>query len=87
MMVSLSMVKSKGLPVVLPSASTSQDEERGDDFSTITVDASNAIYLNRDPVDPQQLDLRLQALREARPDPKVFINGDENASLGTVIRC
>ena len=48
-MVSLSMVKSKGVPVQLPAAATGEQQNR-DEFTSITVTAENAIFFNKQPI-------------------------------------
>jgi len=83
-MVSLSMVKSKGLPVNLPAAASGEQENR-DDFTSITVTADNAILFNKQPVAVNALPELLAKLKAEQPDPKVFINGDENSRLGVTI--
>ena len=84
-MVSLSMVKSKGLPVNLPSASTGEKQNR-DEFTTITITVDNAILFNKQPVDTEALSVALKKLKEEQGDPKVFINGDEKSLLGSTIQ-
>jgi len=83
-MVSLSMVKSKGLPVNLPAAASGEQENR-DDFTSITVTADNAILFNKQPVAAGALPELLAKLKAENPDPKVFINGDEDSRLGVTI--
>jgi len=83
-MVSLSMVKSKGLPVNLPIAASGENQNR-DDFTSITVSADNSIYFNHQKVSSSELTTMIQGLKASNPDPKVFINGDENSLLGVTI--
>jgi biopolymer transport protein ExbD len=83
-MVSLSMVKSKGVPVNLPVAATGEQQNR-DEFTSITVSADNTIYLNREQISAEQLTERLKKIKAEVVDPKVFINGDEDSRLGTTI--
>ena len=83
-MVSLSMVKSKGLPVNLPVAATGEQQDR-DEFVSITVTADNAILFDRQPVAETELPRLLRQLKEAKVNPKVFINGDESSRLGVTI--
>lgn len=83
-MVSLSMVKSKGVPVNLPVAATGQQQNR-DDFTSITVAADNTIFYNRQPINATDLPMLLEKLKGGSADPKVFINGDEDSRLGVTI--
>ena len=84
-MVSLSMVKSKGVPVNLPAAASGEQQNR-DEFTSITVTAENAILFNREPIAATELPARLQQLKAESAEPKVFINGDEDSRLGVTIR-
>ena len=83
-MVSLSMVKSKGLPVNLPGAASGEAQNR-DEFTSITVTADNALLLNKEPVSAADLPAALQKLKAENAEPKVFINGDEDSRLGMTI--
>ena len=83
-MVSLSMVQSKGVPVNLPAATTGEEQNR-DEFTSITVAADNTIFFNKQPVQPSELAELLAKLKSANPDPKVFLNGDEDSRLGATI--
>ena len=83
-MVSLSMVKSHGVPVRLPSTATGQQIEHKD-FSTISVTASGQVYIDKEEVSLAQLALKLAALRADNEEFKIFINGDEDARLGLAI--
>src|SRR5687768_7227071 len=80
-MVSLSMVKHKGIPVTLPVATTGVPQDRKD-HTVITLDKDNKLFINKEPVAWNQLVLRLRRLKDENPDPKIFINGDETAHLG-----
>lgn len=83
-MVSLSMVKSKGVPVNLPAAASGAEQNR-DEFTSITVTAENAILFNKQPITAAELTGALQKLKAENADPKVFINGDEDSRLGVTI--
>ncbi len=84
MMVSLSMVKNVGIKVNLPAASTSTPQERND-RTTISVTKDGNLFFNSEPLSLEQLPDRLQQLKAAQPDPKVFINGDEKAFFGSAV--
>jgi biopolymer transport protein ExbD len=83
-MVSLSMVKSKGVPVNLPAASTGADQDR-DEFTSITVTAENALLWNRQAITAADLPAALRRLKSENPDPRIFLNGDENSRLALTI--
>lgn len=85
MMVSLSMIKNRGIPVHLPSAASSAKQERKT-IATITVTEKGEIYLDKEPVGLSALTSRLTAMKRGEPDLQVFINGDERAPLGSVTR-
>lgn len=84
MMVSLSMIQNRGIPVRLPEAPTSAAQERGV-AATITITARGELFFDKDPVDADGLDARLEALKAAGAEPKVFIAGDEDARFGRAI--
>ena len=83
-MVSLSMVKSHGVPVRLPSTATGQQIEHKD-FSTISVTASGQVYLDKEEVSLAELATKLEVLKANNEEFKIFINGDEDARLGLAI--
>ncbi len=83
-MVSLSMVKNKGIPVNLPVAASGAPQSR-EDFAAITITEHGDLFFNKKPVTPAQLDTALEQLLAAQPEPKVFINGDTKAEFGTAI--
>ena len=83
-MVSLSMVKNKGIPVNLPGASTSQPQDRREThFVTLTRDGM--ISLDRQHVDASTLEAVMRDLQAADPDPRLLISGDTDSSFGTAV--
>ena len=83
-MVSLSMVKNKGIPVNLPAASTSAPQDHTDD-TVITVTAAGTLFYNKEPMALDQLPGRLQTLKASNSDPRVYLNGDDKANFGAVV--
>ncbi|HVU37534.1 MAG TPA: biopolymer transporter ExbD [Opitutales bacterium] len=83
-MVSLSMVKNRGIPVNLPAAATSAPQPRDQD-TTITVKKDGEIFFNKEALRLDQLPARLRQLRAEQGDPKVFLNGDEQAYFGAAV--
>jgi biopolymer transport protein ExbD len=85
MMVSLSMIKDRGIPVNLPGASSAAPQESRD-APAIGITADGSIHFDRVPVDLEGLVARLQQLRASVAEPKVVLRGDEGARYGVVIR-
>ena len=83
-MVSLSMVKSRGIPVILPAASTSAEQERKDHV-TVSIADTGQLYLDKRELPQEQLIAELRKLHEENAELRVFIHGDENARLGLAI--
>ena len=83
-MVSLSMVKNKGIPVILPAASTSAAQEHKDHV-TVSIAETGQLYLDKRELTLEQLTAELRALHAANDELRVFIHGDENARLGLAI--
>jgi len=84
MMVSLSMIKNKGIPVHLPGASTGAAQDHSND-TVITVASNGTLYFNKETLKIEQLPDRLRQLKTTNPDPKVYINGDEKAFYGAAV--
>ena len=83
-MVSLSMVKNRGIPVILPAASTDAAQEHKDHVS-VSIAETGQLYLDRRELTLEQLAVELRALHEANAELRVFIRGDESARLGLAI--
>jgi biopolymer transport protein ExbD len=84
MMVSLSMIQNRGIPVQLPAAETGAPLDRSDS-ATITVAADGALFFDEERVDVEALGRRLDALKAGHPDPRVYLGGDARAELGAAI--
>ncbi|MEK7866512.1 MAG: biopolymer transporter ExbD [Planctomycetota bacterium] len=78
------MTLHRGLHVDLPQAATSQLEKT--DHLTITVTATDEVYLDKDLVSLDALGARLLQAAIADPSLEVRINGDEKASHGGVVK-
>ena len=83
-MVSLSMVKNKGIPVNLPVAASSAPQDRKAQ-AVITITRDGELYFNKEPLKMEQLAARLRQLQTEQADPKVFINGDDKAYFGQAV--
>ena len=82
-MVSLSMVKNRGMPVRLPAAASAGPQERKS-YAAITVTEAGKIYLDKEEVGLKGLPARLSKMKQGNPDLQVFIHGDERAPFGSV---
>ena len=83
-MMSLSMIRNRGIQVNLPLASSGTALER-DDRATITVTAAGGLYFNKDAMTLEGVIERLKAHKEAKGDPLVFIHGDAKAEFGMAV--
>ena len=83
-LVTLSLNRSNGLPVSLPKAETG--EVRAPTASvTITVTAEGTLAWDKDPVTLEEFIARLQRYHLTETNPKVLINGDENAYFSQAV--
>lgn len=83
-MVSLSMVKNRGITVVVPQAASGTPEDRKDHVS-ISLSETGQLYLDKQELSQEQLVGALRKLKEQNTELKVFINGDQNARLGLAL--
>jgi biopolymer transport protein ExbD len=84
MLVSLSMVNLKSVKVNLPTATTATLDTKSN-FASISVDKAGAIYLDKQPVGPNELAQRLNAWHHTNENVRVFISGDQDVRYGSVI--
>lgn len=84
-LVSLSMVKHKGISVVLPSAATGVQQEQKDHV-VISISEAGQLYLDKNELQPVELYKTMRSLQEKDSGLRVLINGDENARLGLAIQ-
>jgi len=84
-MVSMSMVQNQGIAVNLPASATSTAQDRKD-FTVISISKVGEIHFDKQKVNEAQLVSKLRALKKSNSDPKIFLNGDESASLGSTVR-
>ncbi|MEB3274261.1 MAG: ExbD/TolR family protein [Prochlorothrix sp.] len=80
----LFLTKSEGLPVSLPSASTSQRQESAP--ATVTIDAEAQIFLNREPIAIPNLTAAITDLKGEDPQLLVILNADESVNHGAVVK-
>ncbi len=84
MLVSLSMVNLKSVKVNLPTATRATIDTKND-FASISVDKDGALYLDKQPLGPNELVLRLNAWHRTNENLRVFISGDQDVRYGAVI--
>ena len=82
MVASLAMVTQNAIPVTLPKASSSQDENA--QTITITIRPDQSVYLNTTPITLDKLEAALEALKVG-PKNVITINADERVPHGMVI--
>ena len=83
-MVSLSMVQNRGIPVTLPAAATGAPQPREDSVSISITDAGE-VYFDRERVDDAQLAASLQRAFAENPAVRVFVSGDVEARFGRAV--
>jgi len=79
----LSLNKTGGLAVPLPSASTSEPRDPGTSV-TLTIRQDGTLGWDKEPITLDQFLIRLAAYKHTQDDPRVLINGDENAMFTQV---
>jgi len=80
----LSLNKSNGLPgVVVPLSETGIARETAGTH-TVSITAESTIAWDKDPVAADEFITRLRIFHQENPDGRILINGDENASFGSV---
>ena len=84
MLVSLSMIQMRGMKINMPTAATSTPEQKPD-FLSITVDVTGDVYFEKEKVDLDTLLTRLKTEFAKKPDAKIYIRGDKDATHGAVI--
>jgi biopolymer transport protein ExbD len=84
LMVSLRMITNLGVPVHLPSATTSTAQDTKD-YVMISITEQGDVFYNKEKIDAAKIRVYLEDLKKTVADPKVFINGDENVVFGKVV--
>jgi biopolymer transport protein ExbD len=84
MLVSLSMVNMKSVKVNLPTATTATAESKND-FVNLSVDKNGMIFLDKNPIGPNELAQTLRAGYKTNENFRVFISGDQDARHGDII--
>lgn len=76
----LSLNKTGGLAVKLPSSDTSIPRN-AEGTVTISITEQGTLAWDKEPVTLDQFIARLQAYKQVEPDPRILINGDEGAAF------
>ena len=84
-MVSLSMVKNRGVDVSLPSAATASRQVKDSDYTSITITKNGIIYFNKERIALADLPARLEQLKQTDKNPSIVLNADEKASYGHAV--
>jgi biopolymer transport protein ExbD len=80
----LSLNTPGGLRVSLPRSETGEPRDPSSSV-TITVTEEGTIAWDKDPVTLDEFLVRLQVYKASEPNPKVLINGDENAFFSQAV--
>ena len=83
MVASLAMTRQTGLPVNLPKASAASRDPVAK--ITVTVQRDGAVFVDKQPVAPVDLEAVLRAELRGNPKAVLVINADESVRHGTVI--
>ena len=83
-MSTLFLTRSEGLPVNLPQAASGQQQQESP--ATLTIDPQGQLFLNRKPINLEQLAEAIQAEKGEQANFLVIINADEAVAHGIVVR-
>ena len=83
MIATLAMTLQRGMPVNLPTASSTTEKVKEHVSLTLTEDGT--LYYNKEPIALHELQPRLSAILQTDPEPTVVINADKQISHGSVI--
>ncbi|ELR96759.1 biopolymer transporter ExbD [Gloeocapsa sp. PCC 73106] len=80
---SLYLIRSEGLPVNLPSATTTESVKK--EQINVTIESDGDIFLNREPIQVEALPSALRALVQKGDEALVVINADTEIEHGRVV--
>lgn len=83
MVSTLSMTINRGLPVDLPTAASAPSQVK--DNVTLTLTQDGGLFLDKEPVAPQDIEQRVKAALAASPQLTVLINADGQVQHRTVV--
>jgi biopolymer transport protein ExbD len=81
---SLSLIRSEGLSVNLPSAETAEVKQT--EQINITIKSDGDVFLNKKPLTVEKLKGELQKLIPDNQESLVIINGDEQVNHGLIVQ-
>jgi biopolymer transport protein ExbD len=84
MVSSLSLTRSQGLPVNLPSAQTSEPKQTAQ--INVTIETDGDMFVDRQPIELAQLKSALTEKIAPNSDSLVIINADEKVEHGQVVK-
>ncbi len=82
-MSSLSLIRSEGLSVNLPQASTVQSQPPAE--ITVTIDQQGRLALNRQPIELDALEAGVRQLLQPNQEALVVLNADKGVNHGQVV--
>jgi biopolymer transport protein ExbD len=80
----LFLTRSEGLPVNLPQASSSQQQQESP--ATLTIDAQGNLFFNRQGITDDRLKAAIEQAKGEQPNFLVIINADEAVPHGIVVK-
>ncbi|BAQ65367.1 biopolymer transporter ExbD [Geminocystis sp. NIES-3709] len=80
---SISLIRSEGLPVNLPSAKTSESQQVAQ--INVTIQPDGKVFLNKQPIQINSLESAVTKLIPTNQQGMVIINADEKVSHGIVV--
>lgn len=83
MVSTLSMTINRGLPVDLPTAASAPSQVQ--DNVTLTLTQDGGLFLDKEPIAPQDIEQRVKAALAASPQLTVLINADGQVHHRTVV--
>jgi biopolymer transport protein ExbD len=85
MMVSLSQVTMKGMPVHLPEGKSGEVQSKKD-YISLSVDKDGYYYFDKNKIALEEILPKLQQVYRTNPEAKIFIRGDVETVHGNVTR-
>ena len=85
MMVSLSQVHMKGIKVNLPVGSSGETQSKRD-YISVSVDTNGNFFFDKEEVNREEMQSRLQKVHQSSPEAKVFVRGDRDTVHGNIIQ-
>ncbi len=84
-MVSLSMVKQRGINVQLPAAASGKSEAQAEPDATLTISADGTYHFNQEQLSLPAIHEKLRGLAALNPEARLSIQGDADSRLEATI--